>query len=51
MVHGLPNMDYEENFCEECVLSKHVRTSIQKKAEFWTKQPLELTNYPRVFKW
>ena len=35
MVHGLPNMDFEGKFCEECVLNKHVRTSIQKKAEFW----------------
>ena len=42
MVHGLPNMDYERKFCEECVLSKHARTSFQKKAEFWAKQPLEL---------
>ena len=42
MVHGLPNMDYEGKFCEECMLSKHARTSIQKKAEFWAKQPLEL---------
>ncbi|XP_074351350.1 uncharacterized protein LOC141690452 [Apium graveolens] len=42
MVHGLPNMDYEGNFCEECVLSKHVRTPFQKKAEYWAKQPLEL---------
>ena len=42
MVHGLSNMDYEENFCEECVLSKHARTSIQKKTEFWAKQPLKL---------
>ena len=42
MVHGLPNMDFEGKFCEECVLSKHARTSIQKNAEFWAKQPLEL---------
>ena len=42
MVHGLPNMDYKRKFCEECMLNKHVRTSIQKKAEFWAKQPLEL---------
>lgn len=42
MVHGLPNMDYEGIFCEECVLSKHVRTPFQKKAEYWAKQPLEL---------
>ena len=41
MVHGLPNMDFEGKFCEECVLNKH-GTSIQKKAEFWTKQPLKL---------
>ena len=44
MVHGLPNMDFKGKFCEECVLSKHARTSIQKKAEFWAKQPLELIN-------
>ena len=37
MVHGLPNMDFEVKFCEECVLSKHARISIQKKAEFWAK--------------
>ena len=42
IVHGLPNMDFEGKFCEECVLSKHARTSIQKKAKFWAKQPLEL---------
>ena len=42
MVHGLPNMDYDGKFCEECVLNKHVRTSFQKNAEFWAKQPLEL---------
>ena len=42
MVHRLPNMDYKGKFCEECMLSKHVRTSFQKKAELWAKQPLEL---------
>ena len=42
MVHGLPNMDFEGKFCEECMLKKHARNSIQKKAEFWAKQPLEL---------
>ena len=42
MVHGLPNMDYEGKLCEECLLSKHARISIQKKAEFWAKQPLKL---------
>ena len=42
MVHGLPNMDFEGKFCEECVLSKHARTSIKKMAEFWAKQPFEL---------
>jgi GAG-pre-integrase domain len=34
MVHGLPNMDYEGKFCEECVLSKQARISFQKKAEY-----------------
>ena len=34
-------MNFEGTFCEECVLSKHARTSIQKKAEFSAKQPLE----------
>ena len=42
MVHGLPNMDFESKFCEECVLNKHARTSIEKKAKFWAKQLLEL---------
>ena len=42
MMHGLPNMVFEGKICEECVLNKHARTSIQKKAEFWAKQPLEL---------
>ena len=42
MVHGLPNIDVEGKFCEECVLNKHARTSIQKKAEFWAKKPFEL---------
>jgi len=42
MVHGLPNMDYKGKFCEECVLSKHVRTSFPKKTEYWAKKPLEL---------
>ena len=27
MVHGLPNMDFEGKFSEECVLNKHARTS------------------------
>ena len=42
MVHRLPNMDYEGKFCEECMLSKHVRTLFPKKAQYWTKQPLKL---------
>jgi len=42
MVHELPNIDYEGKFYEECVLSKHARTSFQNKAEYWAKQPLEL---------
>ena len=42
MVNGIPNMDFEGKFCEECVLNKHARNSIQKKAEFWAKKPLEL---------
>jgi len=37
MVHGLLNMDYEGKFCEECVLSKHARTSFLKKAQYWAK--------------
>ena len=36
------NMEFEGKFCEECMLRMHARTSIQKKAEFWAKQPLEL---------
>ena len=42
MVHGLPDMDYEGKFCEECVLSKQTRTSFQKKAEYQAKHILEL---------
>lgn len=42
MVHGLPDMDYEGKFCEECVLGKHTRASFQKKAEYRAKEPLEL---------
>ncbi|KAG8474810.1 hypothetical protein CXB51_031511 [Gossypium anomalum] len=42
MVHGLPDIDYEKIFYEECVLGKHARTSFQKMVEYRTKQPLEL---------
>jgi len=49
-------MDYDGKFCEECVLSKHVRTSFQKKVAYWAKQPLEMIHnsiyrpiYPESF--
>lgn len=42
MVHGLPDMDYDGKFCEECVLGKQARTSFQKKAEYQAKHILEL---------
>jgi GAG-pre-integrase domain len=42
MMHGLPDMDYEVKFCEECVLGKQTRTSFQKKAEYRAKHTLEL---------
>jgi hypothetical protein len=42
MVHGLPDMDYEGKFCEECVFGKQTRTSFQKKADYRTKHILEL---------
>jgi GAG-pre-integrase domain/Zinc knuckle len=42
MVHGLPDIDYEGKFCEECVLGKQARTSFQKKAEYRAKHTLEL---------
>ena len=35
-------MDYKGKFCEECVLSKHVRTSFPKKAQYSAKKPLKL---------
>jgi hypothetical protein len=44
MVHGLPDMNYEGKFCEECVLSKQTRTSFQKKAEYQAKHILELVH-------
>ena len=40
MMHGLPNMDYNGKFCEECVIFKQARTSFQKKAEYRAKHPL-----------
>jgi len=48
MVHRLPNMDYEGKFCEECVLNKHVRTSFPEKAQYWSKQPLELIHVDQL---
>lgn len=42
MVHGLPEIDYIEKFCEECVLGKHSRHSFQKKAEYRTTDHLAL---------
>jgi GAG-pre-integrase domain/Integrase core domain len=42
IVHGLPDMDYEGKFCEECVLGKQARTSFQKKIEYQAKHTLEL---------
>jgi GAG-pre-integrase domain len=40
--HGLPDMDYEGKFYEECVIGKQARTSFQKKAEYRAKHTLEL---------
>jgi lipocalin len=42
MVHGLPDMDYEGKFYEECMLGKQARTLFQKKAKYRAKNTLEL---------
>lgn len=42
MVHGLPDVEFDEKFCEDCVFGKQPRTSFQKKAEYQAKQILEL---------
>jgi hypothetical protein len=42
IVHGLPEIDYIEKFCKECVLGKHSRHSFQKKAKYRTTDHLAL---------
>ena len=34
MVHGLPDVEFEGKFCEECVFEKQTRTSFQSKADY-----------------
>ena len=42
MVQGLPTVEFEKKFCEECVLGKHPRTSFPRTAEYWAKEQLKL---------
>ena len=42
MVRGLPTVEFEKKFCEECVLGKHPRTSFSRTAEYRAKEQLGL---------
>jgi len=42
MVRGLPTVEFETKFCEECVLGKHSRTSLPRTAEYRAKEQLRL---------
>jgi len=42
MVRGLPTVEFEKKFCEECVLGKHPRTSFLRTAEYRAKEQLRL---------
>ncbi|GJZ27481.1 retrovirus-related pol polyprotein from transposon TNT 1-94 [Tanacetum coccineum] len=42
MVHGLPNIEFTNKFCEECVIGKQTRCSFPKKTEYRATNILEL---------
>ncbi|WVY91926.1 hypothetical protein V8G54_037440 [Vigna mungo] len=42
MVLGLPKMEFEKRFCEECVIGKQARTSFPRSSEYRAKKQLEL---------
>jgi len=42
MVRGLPTVEFEKKFCEECVLGKYPRTSFPRTAEYRAKEQLRL---------
>ncbi|GKC48828.1 retrovirus-related pol polyprotein from transposon TNT 1-94, partial [Tanacetum coccineum] len=42
MVHGLPNIEFTNKFCEECVTGKQTRCSFPKKTEYRATNILEL---------
>ena len=42
MVRGLPTVEFEKKFFEECMLGKHIRTSFPRTAEYWAKEQLRL---------
>ncbi|GJV97012.1 retrovirus-related pol polyprotein from transposon TNT 1-94 [Tanacetum coccineum] len=42
MVHGLPDLNYDDHFCEDCVLGKQTRSSFPKNANYRAKELLEL---------
>jgi len=42
MVRGLPTVEFEKKFCEECVLEKHPRTSFSRTVEYRAKEQLRL---------
>jgi len=44
MVRGLPTVEFEMKFCEECLIGKHPRTLFPRTAEYRAKEQLILIN-------
>ena len=44
MVRGLPNIEFKNNFCEDCVVGKHQRASFPKTTEYQVKEQLGLVH-------
>ncbi|KAI0494646.1 hypothetical protein KFK09_024787 [Dendrobium nobile] len=44
MVYGLPEVDYTNKLCEDCIFGKHARNSFQKKVEYRASNILELVH-------
>nr|KYP31898.1 Retrovirus-related Pol polyprotein from transposon TNT 1-94 [Cajanus cajan] len=44
MVFGLPSMEFEKIFCEDCVIGKHARTSFPRNSEYQAKEQLGLVH-------
>ncbi|GJR44232.1 retrovirus-related pol polyprotein from transposon TNT 1-94 [Tanacetum coccineum] len=42
MVHGLPNLNYDDHFCEDWVLGKQTRSSFPRNANYQAKELSEL---------